>query len=68
MSSRDKNQPPSQNRGKNLGQGLAGIRDTQRRELAGSGDDAPTQDQRRGRQQDDPRSNERSEERSGSRH
>lgn len=34
------------NKGKNLGQGLANINDNQRRDLAGSGDDAPTQDQR----------------------
>ena len=32
--------------GRNLGQGLGNITDRQRRELAGSGDDAPTQDQR----------------------
>jgi hypothetical protein len=31
--------------GKNLGQGLGNIRDQQRRDLAGSGDDAPTKDQ-----------------------
>lgn len=36
----------SSNKGKNLGQGLAGVNDNQRRDLAGSGDDAPTQDQR----------------------
>jgi hypothetical protein len=36
----------AQNSGKNLGQGLAGVNDNQRRDLAGSGDDAPTQDQR----------------------
>lgn len=34
------------NKGRNLGQGLANINDNQRRDLAGSGDDAPTQDQR----------------------
>lgn len=34
------------NSGKNLGQGLAGVNDNQRRDLVGSGDDAPTQDQR----------------------
>ena len=33
--------------GKNLGQGLGNIRDQQRRDLAGSGDDAPTKDQAR---------------------
>ena len=32
--------------GRNLGQGLGNITDRQRRELAGSGDDAPTEDQR----------------------
>jgi hypothetical protein len=72
MATQDKNQPPSQNKGKNLGQGLSGITDQQRRELAGTGDDAPTQDQREGEREgnadDDPRSNERSEEQSGSRH
>ncbi|MFZ5663445.1 MAG: hypothetical protein ACOY9B_12185 [Pseudomonadota bacterium] len=31
--------------GKNKGQGLANVNDTQRRDLAGSGDRAPTQDQ-----------------------
>lgn len=31
--------------GKNLGQGLGNIRDQQRRDLAGSGEDAPTRDQ-----------------------
>jgi hypothetical protein len=36
----------TRNPGKNLGQGLAGVNDNQRRDLAGSGDDAPTQDQR----------------------
>lgn len=36
----------SGNKGKNLGQGLAGINDNQRRELMGNGDSAPTQDQR----------------------
>jgi hypothetical protein len=35
----------NQGKGKNLGQGLAGITDKQRRDLAGRGDDAPTQDQ-----------------------
>jgi hypothetical protein len=39
--------PPKQahDKGKNLGQGLAGITDKQRRDLAGRGDDAPTKDQ-----------------------
>jgi hypothetical protein len=74
MAKQDKNQPPSQNKGKNLGQGLSGITDQQRRELAGTGDDAPTQDQReagherRADTDGDPRSNERSEEQSGNRH
>jgi hypothetical protein len=31
--------------GKNLGHGLGNIRDQQRRDLAGSGGDAPTKDQ-----------------------
>ena len=31
--------------GKNLGQGLGNVTDEQRRDLAGSGDDAPTKDQ-----------------------
>ena len=35
----------NQDKGKNLGQGLAGITDKQRRDLAGRGDDAPTKDQ-----------------------
>ena len=34
-------------KGKNLGQGLAGINDKDRRDLMGNGDDAPTKDQRR---------------------
>lgn len=33
-------------KGRNLGQGLAGLRDDQRRDLAGRGGDAPTKDQR----------------------
>ena len=32
-------------KGRNTGQGLANITDTDRRDLAPSGDDAPTQDQ-----------------------
>ena len=72
MATQDKNESPSRNKGKNLGQGLSGITDQQRRELAGTGDDAPTQDQREagreGGADDDPRSNERSEEQSGNRH
>lgn len=35
-----------QGKGRNLGQGLANITDQERRDLAPSGDDAPTQDQR----------------------
>lgn len=35
----------NQGKGKNLGQGLANITDQDRRDLAPSGDDAPTQDQ-----------------------
>ena len=72
MATQGKNQAPSHNKGKNLGQGLSGITDQQRRELAGTGDDAPTQDQREaGRERatdGDTRSNERSEEQSGNRH
>ncbi|KQY52621.1 hypothetical protein ASD14_08535 [Lysobacter sp. Root494] len=34
-----------QDKGKNLGQGLAGITDQERRDLAQSGEDAPTKDQ-----------------------
>lgn len=41
MGSNDSNH----DKGKNLGQGLANITDQQRRDLAGSGDRAPTQDQ-----------------------
>jgi hypothetical protein len=36
----------AQNSGKNLGHGLGGVNDNPRRDLAGSGDEAPTQDQR----------------------
>lgn len=35
----------NQGKGRNLGQGLAGITDQERRDLAPSGDDAPTKDQ-----------------------
>ena len=35
-----------QGKGRNIGQGLANITDQDRRDLAPSGDDAPTQDQR----------------------
>ena len=41
----DKSREQNQGKGKNLGQGLAGITDKQRRDLAGRGDDAPTKDQ-----------------------
>lgn len=48
MSSTDRHSQGQQHdKGKNLGQGLANITDKQRRDLAGTGDDAPTQDQRR---------------------
>lgn len=43
MGGNDKKHQPET--GKNLGQGLGNIRDQQRRDLAGSGDDAPTKDQ-----------------------
>ena len=56
MADSDKHQPPSANADKEPGQ------ERQHRERAGSGDDAPAQDP------GDPRSNERSEEQSGSRH
>lgn len=46
MSNKDSN-AKGHDRGKNLGQGLGNITDKQRRALAGTGDDAPTQDQRR---------------------
>ena len=36
---------PGQERGTNLGKGLAGVTSQERRDLAGSGDDAPTKDQ-----------------------
>ena len=41
----DKSREQNQGKGENLGQGLAGITDKQRRDLAGRGDDAPTKDQ-----------------------
>lgn len=47
MGTRDSDHQRSHDRGKNLGQGLANITDKQRRDLAGTGDDAPTEDQRR---------------------
>lgn len=48
MGTRDSDQQQrSHDRGKNLGQGLGNITDKQRRDLAGTGDDAPTKDQRR---------------------
>ena len=37
--------PLGQDRGRNLGKGLAGVTPQERRDLAGSGDDAPTKDQ-----------------------
>jgi hypothetical protein len=40
-----KSREENQGKGKNLGQGLAGITDQQRRDLAASGDHAPTKDQ-----------------------
>ena len=41
----DKSREQNQGKGENLGQGLAGITDKHRRDLAGRGDDAPTKDQ-----------------------
>ena len=41
----NKSREQNQGKGKNLGQGLAGITDQERRDLAPSGDDAPTKDQ-----------------------
>lgn len=41
----DKSREHNPGKGKNLGQGLAGITDEERRDLAPSGDDAPTEDQ-----------------------
>jgi len=43
MTGRDREQ--NQGKGKNLGQGLAGVTDQERRDLAPSGDRAPTKDQ-----------------------
>jgi hypothetical protein len=43
MTSRNREQNPG--KGKNLGQGLAGPTDQERRDLSRSGDDAPTKDQ-----------------------
>jgi hypothetical protein len=40
-----KSREQNQGKGKNLGQGLAGITDQERRDLAPGGDDAPTKDQ-----------------------
>lgn len=40
-----KSREQNQGKGKNLGQGLAGITDQERRDLAPSGDEAPTKDQ-----------------------
>ena len=41
----DKRREQNQGKGKNLGQGLAGVTDQERRDLSPSGDDAPTKDQ-----------------------
>lgn len=41
----NKSREQNQGKGKNLGQGLAGITDKERRDLAPSGNDAPTKDQ-----------------------
>jgi hypothetical protein len=41
----NKSREENQGKGKNLGQGLAGITDQDRRDLSPSGDDAPTKDQ-----------------------
>ena len=40
-----KSREENPDKGKNLGQGLAGITDQQRRDLASGGDNAPTKDQ-----------------------
>jgi hypothetical protein len=40
-----KSREQNQGKGKNLGQGLAGITDRERRDLAPGGDDASTKDQ-----------------------
>jgi hypothetical protein len=40
-----KSREENQGKGKNLGQGLAGITDQERRDLARSGENAPTKDQ-----------------------
>jgi len=40
-----KSREENQGKGKNLGQGLAGVTDQQRRDLASSGGNAPTKDQ-----------------------
>ncbi|RPE81926.1 hypothetical protein [Vulcaniibacterium tengchongense] len=44
---RHPNREQNPGKGKNLGRGLANIGDQDRRDLAGSGDKAPTQDQSR---------------------
>lgn len=41
----NKSREQNQGKGKNLGQGLGNITDQERRDLAPSGDDAPTRDQ-----------------------
>jgi hypothetical protein len=40
-----KSREQNQGKGRNLGQGLAGITDQERRDLAHSGEEAPTKDQ-----------------------
>lgn len=41
-----RNREENQGKGRNRGQGIANVTDEQRRDLAPSGDDAPTEDQR----------------------
>lgn len=41
-----RNREQNQGKGRNLGQGVANLTDEQRRDLAPSGDEAPTEDQR----------------------
>ena len=66
----NKSREQNQGKGRTLGQGLAGITDQERRDLAPSGDDAPTKDQsdrltsgEQGQQKNSP-----SEKRSDTRH
>lgn len=48
MSSSERNrEAQGADKGKNLGQGVANINDKDRRDLAGTGDDAATEDQER---------------------